>query len=722
MSGTLPPCVSDPLGTVSALFDAASRSADPRALEDGDWGVRATFERALGEPGVLARVPEINAVGVDAIPPGALVRFRCMVQDMYNPEYYVGAYREEGANGPAWRTTKYTEDPGPGPSPGAEVAGQSGGPHDPSSVKIWERRVLYCVPVPGESEWVRVADGAGAGAPPRTPAKAREGDVKRRRGRLGGDDDADTDADAPDSPTPMDDEAPSSPPTTTETTGATDAAPIAPSSGGRPVRVRSDDAGAPDELNLPLGPAETAAPDVPRRAGSLPAPTPCIVKLYDDFERRPGTTGEGSSGDDSGGDFDVKLNDVLELVGVLAIAPELAGEREELEAAAAEAAALRGAGDANAAAVAALRAGASLGFDFMDEERAHNPPTSVVPRFHALAARRAQSPHAFALLPDRLGADQPRGLTEPYRGPRGLEIRDRLLAHLAAPLGGDLVAAEYVLFALVSRVHTRTEAMALGKFSVALLGADDRTATRLASAIATIAPCVAHVPLSIANLNARSWAPRKDYALNRLRSGPLQLAEGTTLVLDECALSAGTLTETGVRNVRALRELAEAQEVEYDFQYHQMRAKADAQVIVVSPSARDGGSVAGAGADAKVPLRAVAEPGAPPPATEEALAEMRRFVARARASEHSIGEAASKDIEAAMVAARRSAGGGAKNAGGRGPAAALEEAGATQETFHRWLTMARLAAISAGETDLTLAHWNRAMELERVVEERLRVC
>jgi hypothetical protein len=36
--------------------------------------------------------------------------------------------------------------------------------------------------------------------------------------------------------------------------------------------------------------------------------------------------------------------------------------------------------------------------------------------------------------------------------------------------------------------------------------------------------------------------------------------------------------------------------------------------------------------------------------------------------------------------------------------------------------MARLAAISAGETDLTLAHWNRAMELERVVEERLRVC
>ena len=344
MSGTLPPCVSDPLGTVSALFDAASRSADPRALEDGDWGVRATFERALGEPGVLARVPEINAVGVDAIPPGALVRFRCMVQDMYNPEYYVGAYREEGANGPAWRTTKYTEDPGPGPSPGAEVAGQSGGPHDPSSVKIWERRVLYCVPVPGESEWVRVADGAGAGAPPRTPAKRARGRRQRRRGRLGGGDDA---ADAPDSPTPMDDEAPSSPPTTTETTGATDAAPIAPSSGGRPVRVRGDDAGAPDELNLPLGPAETAAPDVPRCAGSLPAPTPCIVKLYDDFERRPGTTGEGSSGDDSGGDFDVKLNDVLELVGVLAIAPELAGEREELEAAAAEAAALRGAGDAN---------------------------------------------------------------------------------------------------------------------------------------------------------------------------------------------------------------------------------------------------------------------------------------------------------------------------------------------------------------------------------------
>jgi len=46
-----------------------------------------------------------------------------------------------------------------------------------------------------------------------------------------------------------------------------------------------------------------------------------------------------------------------------------------------------------------------------------------------------------------------------------------------------------------------------------------------------------HGTLSTGSLNARSWVPRKDYTVNRLRSGPLQLAPGTALILDETALS-----------------------------------------------------------------------------------------------------------------------------------------------------------------------------------------
>ena len=142
--------------------------------------------------------------------------------------------------------------------------------------------------------------------------------------------------------------------------------------GGAAVYVHpGGDASSEDALNLPLG-TETAPP-------GFPAATPCIVKMYDDED-------------------DVKLNDVLELVGVLGIAPALAQEMQDMSAEpfgvfATEPAA---AAAANGAAPPNANADASVDFEFMDEARAHNPPTSVVPRFHVLAARRA-SPQSFAV-------------------------------------------------------------------------------------------------------------------------------------------------------------------------------------------------------------------------------------------------------------------------------------------------------------------------------------
>ena len=164
MSGsTLPSCVTDPLGAVASAFDAAFGSGDAVPEHDGDWGVKATLQDALDQTEVMEAIPEINAVGVDNVRPGQLVRFRCMVQDMYNPEYYVGAYKDKSTGG-RWRTTKFTEKIGAGAEP-----------DDSAERKIWERRVLYCVPIPGESSWVRRLDGAVASAPPPTPVKSHEG-------------------------------------------------------------------------------------------------------------------------------------------------------------------------------------------------------------------------------------------------------------------------------------------------------------------------------------------------------------------------------------------------------------------------------------------------------------------------------------------------------------------------------------------------------------------
>jgi hypothetical protein len=47
--------VSDPLGSVRALFDAASSASDDFAA-DGDWGVKAMFQASLSAPGVLEQV------------------------------------------------------------------------------------------------------------------------------------------------------------------------------------------------------------------------------------------------------------------------------------------------------------------------------------------------------------------------------------------------------------------------------------------------------------------------------------------------------------------------------------------------------------------------------------------------------------------------------------------------------------------------------------------
>ena len=154
------------LGTVSSLFDAAVASPAAGA-EAGTGGVRAAFREGLAQLGsraLVERVPEINAVGVEHVPTGALVRFRCMVQDMYNPEYYVGAYRDAGGR---WRTTKYTEDLypedlGPGTHPSRRFRPLGG-----------DACCTAC-PCPARARGCGAWRGAGVGAAPSTPAKTSE--------------------------------------------------------------------------------------------------------------------------------------------------------------------------------------------------------------------------------------------------------------------------------------------------------------------------------------------------------------------------------------------------------------------------------------------------------------------------------------------------------------------------------------------------------------------
>lgn len=72
------------------------------------------------------------------------------VQDMLNPEYFVGAYQQPDGT---WSTTVYSDTPPANLSAAIET-------------KIWERKPLYCTLVPSETEWM---NARWTGQPPEPP-------------------------------------------------------------------------------------------------------------------------------------------------------------------------------------------------------------------------------------------------------------------------------------------------------------------------------------------------------------------------------------------------------------------------------------------------------------------------------------------------------------------------------------------------------------------------
>ena len=95
-------------------------------------------------------IPWLDKAGLNKgkLQDGMLVRYRCMIQDIFDLEYYNGlvVYKPEGENkNISIKTTKYKD---------SLVL-------DTESVlettMLTERLPLYCVPIPGEADWARIA-------------------------------------------------------------------------------------------------------------------------------------------------------------------------------------------------------------------------------------------------------------------------------------------------------------------------------------------------------------------------------------------------------------------------------------------------------------------------------------------------------------------------------------------------------------------------------------
>ena len=202
----------------------------------------------------------------------------------------------------------------------------------------------------------------------------------------------------------------------------------------------------PNNLNLPL----------PSSNGKA-----CIVKLYDIR------------------DGDIKLQDLLEFVGIISLDPAMAAGDEE--------------------------------DDSMMSTSPSLPPPSLVPRLHVLHFTKLS--HNNPMIPQE-------------NIPPVQEVaRVELLTLLTSCLLGDKLAADYLLLHLISKVYMRKDVLVLGKLSLNLHNMTNHQEwpKRLSTILSLLTTNSHYLPLSRNSLDSVPFAPRKDYEANRLVSGKLKM-------------------------------------------------------------------------------------------------------------------------------------------------------------------------------------------------------
>jgi hypothetical protein len=740
-------------------------AATSSALEpiDGDWNLSKVLKKSISESEEEERdakkttkwlsIPEINhadgkSVGIESVPEGKLCRFRCVVQDMRDPEYYVGCFKSKRASS-GWQTTKFAEHGGDETSRMEEEDEEEGEEKDKnddeerlftfenpreqsSNVRMWERKVFYCVPIPGEAKWVQerdcleredthangdgVVDFTSIGG--NTGASVGGGSAKKRTREENNEEEKIKD----DKEAKMKEEK-------NEPAKSEDTMEAMPINGSQ----KTEDFTAMNNKNR----NKSVARETLDEARNLPLPNdqrgPCIVCVYDSPEDDEGDKENNNNSETMNSatitnppsrrsSTQLKLNDIVEFYGVLSLNPEHA----------AEAFGNIGLNDS----IEEDNDGATTTQPSDDDFYGHAeraalfPASSIAPRFHAFGFTKLKLEDLVLKTPaERYLLDEEENVKEasasvsvvrPFDAATTNAMCEKMIDTFTEALGGDKVAASYALFLACARIRLRTDEFPVGSLCVnfsidcALSKVDgeskrkrnDNLVNALASALQSLCPATACLSVDVPSLNARTWVPKKDYDRNRLRAGPLQLADGTVCVLDETKLQTGILAETGVKNARAVKDIIQMQKVEYDFDYHQMSMPTDISFVAVS----EGKSILFS-EDTEglvVPLRPTKNESNTAllhALDKQTLDDMRTLVAFVRNAPHmDISESCGKTIEASMVQKRQD-----------------DPKEATQAKMHSWLTMSRLQSLLKGRNEITVDSWEEIMELERTVKNRRRV-
>ncbi|CBY32838.1 unnamed protein product [Oikopleura dioica] len=157
---------------------------------------------------------------------------------------------------------------------------------------------------------------------------------------------------------------------------------------------------------------------------------------------------------------------------------------------------------------------------------------------------------------------------------------------LTQSLLGDRFAAKFLLCSLVSSIYMRRSELVLGPITVNLNlkeTEDYESCVRgLEQVLREIVPSISNLPLTIDYLNKRPLAPTKNYEDEELVHSDISTQPGTLLMLNECGMSSGNLTQVGMKNIETMRLLMEEQKLEFDYQFYKKDFEVEANCIVVS--------------------------------------------------------------------------------------------------------------------------------------------
>ena len=277
-------------------------------------------------------------------------------------------------------------------------------------------------------------------------------------------------------------------------------------------------------------------------------------------------------------------------------------------------------------------------------------------------------------------------------------VRTRLIDYLTGCLNGNQAAAESFILFLVSRPSMRVDGLVdslfIGKLCVNLCceNTGNSAALELSKILMTLKQFVSGPVVIESNPDAaftkESIYPCLNVQTGQLNPGAvLQQPDGCILVVDESSLEVGEFKDQAVRNLQALIDLIRQQHVNYDFGMQQVTLKTDMPVVTVS-----------IGKKSVLPfdLRIDCDTVKALKVEEKEALLFRSFLHHCRLINCTVTEEMAVFLEQDYLSLRKSS-----------PLLVNGNPKMNEQEFHRLMNLARLMAVSHGQSELSKTIWEQ---------------